>query len=299
MTIHDIPDLEARSTDETSRELRGRVALVTGAWGHHSIGRAIALAFAQAGADVIVSDISPSADSTHPDSPPDWRGIESVADEVTASGQRGLAIECDIADESQVRDLTTTAYTAMGRIDIVVNAARAIVSHERSLASETSQADWDLVMAVNLRGPLFVCREAARHMIEDKRGGSIINVSSTAGQRPAAGNAAYCVSKAGLDMLTRVLALELAGHDIRVNAIAPGVIDTSRVRQEEIRKATTMGLTLTRYRSRQLAERANEIPLRRVGDPDDVAVVARFLASDAGAYITGHIINVDGGLLLV
>lgn len=198
-----------------------------------------------------------------------------------------------------MRNLTTTAHAAMGRIDIVVNAARAFVVHEGSFASETSRADWDQVMAVNLRGPLFVCREAARHMIEDKRGGSIINVSSTAGQRPAAGNAAYCVSKAGLDMLTRVLALELAGHGIRVNAIAPGVIDTSRVRQEEIRKATAMGLTLTQYRSRQLAERANGIPLRRVGNPDDVAGVARFLASDASAYLTGQVINADGGLLLV
>ncbi|HEX4864199.1 MAG TPA: SDR family NAD(P)-dependent oxidoreductase [Acidimicrobiales bacterium] len=276
--------------------LDARVALVTGAWGIGSIGREVALRLAREGADVVVSDIPHPKERIPPQAARvNWQGIEAVRAEIETIGRRSRALECDLTDEAQIDTLVETTLSAMGRIDILVNAARAFTMIGGRGVSETTEADWDLVMAVNVRGPMTLSKQVARAMIAAGRGGSIINISSIAAKQPSVTNAAYSASKAALNMLTRVMALELAPHGIRVNAICPGTINTTRVRPEEVADARAKGLSYERYREEWLARRAKSIPMQRVGTPEDVAGVVYFLASEMSNYMTGQCLSVDGG----
>ncbi len=245
---------------------------------------------------MVVSDIPHPTERIPPQAARvNWQGIEAVRAEIETIGRRSRAVECDLTDEAQITTLVETTLRTMGRIDILVNAARAYTSSSVRGVAETSEADWNAIMAVNVRGPMSLSKHVARAMIEAARGGSIINISSIAAKRPSQRNAAYSASKAALNMLTRVMALELAPHGIRVNAICPGTINTTRVRAEEVDVARGKGLSYEQYREEWLAEKAKAIPMQRVGTPEDVAGVVYFLASEMSSYMTGQCLSVDGG----
>jgi 3-oxoacyl-[acyl-carrier protein] reductase len=279
--------------------LEGKVALVTGAWGINSIGSVTAAYLGAQGADVAVSDLPHPADRVAPEAiKVGWNGITSVRDQIKAAGRRSVAIECDLSDERQIEDLVAATARELGGIDILVNASRAFHRGAGLNVMRVVESDWDWVMAVNVRGPLTTSKHVGRLMAEAGKGGSIINISSIASVRPTPLNAAYSTSKAALNMLTRVMALDLAPHNIRVNAICPGVISTSRVMPEEIEAAAAAGVSYEQYRNEQLSAMAKAIPLGRVGTPEEVAKVAYFLASDLSSFITGQCLTVDGGSVI-
>lgn len=272
------------------------VAVVTGAGGMRSIGRAVAVRLAKDGYDVVISDYERPDDRVGDDErAASWGGLSSVAREIEQFGQRALPVVCDLTSASDIEDLIGQATSELGRIDVLVNTARAFTYPEQVEAIHLSVEAWDHVNAVNVRGPMLTCRAAARAMIDAGVSGRIVNVSSLASHKPTAGSASYCCSKAALDMLTQVLALELGPHGIRVNAVNPGTIATNRVSLQERDRAAREGFALADFRRQQLANAAANNPLRRVGEPDDVADVIAFLVADGSRHINGQCIDITGG----
>jgi dehydrogenase/reductase SDR family protein 4 len=247
--------------------LKGKVALITG--GSRGIGRATALTFADAGADVVVSSRNRR--------PPE---LEKVAEEIRAKGRRALAIPAHVGKKEDVQNLVQKTLREFGRIDILVNNAGA--NPVLSSMVDLEEAAFEKVMEVNLKGALLMSQAVAKEMIK-QGGGRIINISSISGLRARAdGTGAYCISKAGVNMLTQVMARELAEHNILVNAIAPGSIKTEMSRVNWIDPE-------------RRAQRIREIELKRFGEPEEVGGLALFLASEASSFVTGEIIRVDGG----
>ena len=254
-----------------SRPLQDRVAIVTGA--RRGIGRAIALAFAGAGAHVSVAD---------------WEvtdgALEGAAEEIRETGRRSLAVQTDVSKKAEVDDLVRKTLDEFGAIDILVNNAG--IGDGGSLLEATEEA-WQRVIDINLKGAFLCCQAVARGMIE-RRTGSIISIASVEGLRrnpyPKRSNT-YSVAKAGLIMLTRGLAWELGPHNVRINAIAPGGVQTEMTRS--LWENPELGQVLA----------SQLIPLSRIAQPNEIASVAVFLASDASSYITGQTIVADGGLL--
>ncbi len=246
--------------------LEGQVAIVTG--GGTGIGRGIALEFAKAGADVVVASRRLSV-------------LEEVAEEVTALGRRSLAIQTDISRKNDVDNLTQRVMDEFGGIDILVNNA---VLFTGTPVIEISEDDWDKTFDVNLKGYYLCSQAVGRGMVERKKG-NIINVASTAGFRVGLTNSSiYSIAKAGVIMLSRGLARELASYNVRVNTIAPGPVRVER----------SQNLWSNPERLKQEEAR---MPLGRMGEPSDIGSVAVFLASEASSYMTGSTIVVDGGLL--
>ena len=252
--------------DFSKISLDGKVALVTG--GSRGIGRASALAFADAGADVVV------ASRKLPD-------LEAVAGEIKAKGRKGLAIASHIAKIEESKNLVEKVMAEFGRIDILMNNAG--TNPYFGPLMEAEEWAWDVTMNVNLKGQFFLSQLAARIM-KEQGCGNIINTASVAGLR-AGELSIYGVTKAGLIMLTKCMAKEWGQYGIRVNAIAPGIIKT-RLSEElwkepEVGKAAEQGCALV-----------------RLGEPEEVAGVVLFLASDASSYLTGETIVIDGGQML-
>jgi len=247
--------------------LEGKVAVITGA--RRGLGKAIALGFAEAGADVIVCDIVVE----------DGR-LEAVAEEIRKFGRRSLASQTDITSKADVDELIQRVVDEFGKIDILVNSAVATV---RSKMLELSEEGWDKVMDTCVKGYFLPSQAAARKMVEQKSG-NIINVDSTESIKAAAGSIAYTVAMGARDMLTETMAIELGKYNIRVNAIAPHMMKTEMTemwwKDPEILKPWL-----------------EQIPLGRIGEPEDVVGAALFLASDASSWVTGHTLAVDGGYL--
>ncbi len=246
--------------------LPGKVAIVTG--GRRGIGKSIALALAEAGADIAVCD----------------RVIEdgelkAVAEEIQQLGRRSLAVQADITQKAEVARLAQRVMDEFGVIDILVNNAAMNVM---APLLELREDGWDRVIDTDLKGYYLCCQAVGKRMVDQKRG-NIINIASTAAIKAAPQMGAYCIAKAGVVMLTRVLALELAKYNIRVNAIAPYMVKT-KFSQPLWSDPET------------LKQLESEIPLGRLAEPGDIVGSALFLASDASSYITGHTIIVDGGL---
>ncbi|MCE5281984.1 MAG: SDR family oxidoreductase [Deltaproteobacteria bacterium] len=250
--------------------LEGKVALITG--GSRGIGQAIAVAFAEAGADLVVC----SRDRHPPE-------LENTAEQLRSMGRKVLAVPAHVGIKEDVANLVRKALDAFGRIDILVNNAGGNTS--LSTLVDLEEKTFDKVMEINLKGTFLVSQVVAAEMIK-QGGGRIINISSVSGLRARNdGTGAYCISKAALNMMTQVMARELAPHHILVNAIAPGSIRTalSRVNWAD---------------PERLARRVREIEMKRFGEPEEVAGIALYLASKAGSFVTGEIIRVDGGEMI-
>ncbi len=248
--------------------LKGKVALITG--GSRGIGRAIALAYAEAEADLVISSRNKR--------PPE---LEKVVEEIKARGKKALSIPAHVGKKEDVQGLVQKTLQTFGRIDILVNNAGA--NPVLSSMIDLEEDSFEKVLEVNLKGAFLLSKAVAREMIKQGGGGRIINMSSVSGLRARAdGTGAYCISKAAMNMMTQVMARELAPHNILVNAIAPGSIKTefSRVNWTDPERK---------------AQRIREIELKRFGEPEEVAGIALFLASEAGSFVTGEIIRVDGG----
>ena len=242
-----------------------KVALITG--GRTGIGRALAIAFAEAGADVAIC--SRAIESGE---------LEAAAGEIRKFGRRALAIKADVSNKADVEYMVKKTVAELGNIDILINNAGIIVWGSLLEAEEET---WDRIIDTNLKGPYLCSQAVGRLMVEQKKG-VIINIASTGGLRPAMNRTAYSVSKAGLIMLTRVLARELGSYNIRVNAIAPWIVETP-ITASMRDSIGTKDITLT------------NVPLGRIGETDDIVGAALFLASDAASWITGHTVVIDGG----
>jgi 3-oxoacyl-[acyl-carrier protein] reductase len=245
--------------------LQGRVAIVTGA--AQGIGRAIAESLAQAGADVAVADLDPG------------RSSETVQ-AIEKAGRKALNVKVNVADANDAKAMVDQVLKAWGKVDILVNNAG--ITRD-GLLLRMKEEDWDLVLQVNLNGT-FHCTKAALQPMTKQRYGRIVNIASIVGVMGNAGQANYAASKAAVIGFTKTVGREYASRNVTVNAVAPGFIDT----------AMTHGLPLDVKETLQ-----KQIPLGRLGTPADIAAAVRFLASDDAAYITGQVLHVNGGMLMV
>lgn len=244
--------------------LSGKVALVTGA--SRGIGKAIALKLALEGADVVVTATS-------------LERAQKTADEISALGRKSLAVKVDVANSTEVAALFAQTAEVFGKLDILVNNAG--ITRD-GLLMRMKDADWDAVLDTNLKGA-FVCAREAVKLMGKAKGGSIVNISSVVGEMGNAGQANYCASKAGLIGLTKAVAREYAKRNITVNAIAPGFIETDMT---DVLSAAVKDDLL------------KQIPAGRFGKPEDIANAVFFLTSEMGAYVTGQVLSVNGGMYM-
>jgi 3-oxoacyl-[acyl-carrier protein] reductase len=251
-------------------ELKDKVAVITGA--RRGMGRADAINLAKAGAKVVVSDIS-------------QEDCDKVVEEIKKQGGEAIAVKCDVSKKSEADNLVKSAVDKWGRVDILVNNA-GICPFKPFL--EITEEDWDKVLNINLKG-YFLCAQAAAKEMAKQKSGVIVNIASIAmGQQGVGmpGIVHYCASKGGVVGMTEALAVELAPFNIRVNAIAPGVIDTPMVQEAGMDEKAIAGMLM-------------RVPLKRMGKAEDIAKAVLFLASDDSSYMTGATVVVDGGWLAV
>ena len=273
-------------------DLKGKVAIVTGAGRKLGIGRAIALRLAREGADVAVADICREFEEFPDYGLGMWEGLKSTADDVSALGVRGLPLKVDVTDSRLVDEMVAQTMDAFGRIDILVNNAGGVVGPAPSLWIE--EAAWNKTLAINATGTFLCSQRVARTMIARREGGKIINIASIAGKGRPPALAAYCAAKAAVLGLTRVLAFELAASGIQVNAVCPGEVDTDLQRWGWELEAKFRGVPYDEV----VSEEIEKIPLGRLETTDDVANLVVFLASSQSDYMTGQAINVDGGIVM-
>ena len=259
--------------DLSKFSLQGKIAIVTG--GSRGIGKAIALGFAKAGAKVALTSRK-------------INDLEANAAEIKAFGGEALPVQAHLGKKEEIDKMVEVVMDRFGRIDILVNNAGA--SPAMGSVLESDERLWDTIMNLNMKGLYFTSQAVARVM-KEQGGGKIINIASVDGFMPEPGVSVYSISKAGVRMITKAFASELAPFNIRVNTIAPGPISTKMLNshwfhlsQEEAQK--------------EQEAMANLTPMKRIGDPDEIAGAAIYLASDASSYTTGTEIVVDGGILL-
>lgn len=248
-------------------QLENKVAVITGA--SSGIGKAITLAFANEGAAVVVDYRS------HPEA------AQETVEQIKSAGGKAAAVRADVTQPEDVRTLIQHAVQEFGRLDVLVNNAGV----EQKIPFLKTPLDvWNKVITVNLTGPWLGCQEAAKQLVSQGGPGRIINISSVHEDLPMPTNSPYCAAKGGLRMLMRTIALELGPYGITVNNIAPGAVDTP------------MDAPLKEDPD-QMEKLLSEIPLGRMGKPEEIAFLAVYLASDASAYVTGSTLFIDGGMI--
>ncbi len=245
-------------------DLQSRVAIVTGAG--QGIGKSIALKLASYGADVAVIDVN-------------FENATETALAVQAMGRKAMALKVDVTDPKQTQEMAAHVFNELEAVHILVNNAG--ITRD-SLLVRMKEEDWDSVINVNLKGP-FNCIQAVARQMSKQRWGRIINVASIVGQMGNAGQTNYAASKAGLIGLTKTVARELASRNVTCNAVAPGFIETAMT--DKLSKEAIAALRA-------------QIPMDRLGGPNDVAMSVLFLASNAASYITGHVMNINGGMYM-
>ena len=278
--------------------LEGKVALVTGAGGMRGVGRATVMKLAGLGADIALTDVHRETE----DLPPaevrnSWRGIDAVTGEVQAAGRSAFPVYCDLGDSGQIERMVDQVMEHYGRIDVLVNNARAIIGRDKVPVTELEQEVWEHFLRINTTAPYLLTKEVGRRMIEAGNGGRIINIASNASKQASATGAAYSASKFAVLGLTQASALDLAPYGITVNAVCPGPINTDRMSYWERDQAADRGITQEEFRSQIVQAGAQSSPLGRIAEPQDVANVVAFLASDEASFVTGQAYNVNGGLL--
>ena len=244
--------------------LKGQVAVITGA--RRGIGKAISLFFAQSGADVALCDnvVTESEE------------IQHVAEEIRKYGRRVLIFQVDVSVKAEVQHMIDQVVNELGRLDILVNSAGVVI---RKPLHQLEEDEWDRILNINLKG-VFLCSQAAASKMIAQKAGSIINLASRTAFRAGKDNGGYAVSKAGVVMVTKALAVELAQYNIRVNGIAPSIVMTELQSSRDPKVLNAV---------------AAKTPLGRTAQPDEIAQVALFLASNASSFVTGETILVDGG----
>ena len=268
-----------------------RVALITGCGKPVGIGNSTARAFAAKGLTVVVSDVRPTGVANEFNSPEDtdanWGGVDTLVEQIAKTGGTASAVLGDVSQEGDANRMVQEVLARYGRLDILVNNAGAPQGADRNEIEDVPVAAWDLTMGVNAKGAFLMARAAVPAMRE-ARWGRIVSVSSRAAFRPGRKRATYAASKAAIVGFTKSLALDLAPYGITVNAVCPGPIRTSRAISTNRRE---YGDDLeTGFR-----ERSKAIPVGRFGEPDEVASMIAYLASDEAAFITGQAIGIDGG----
>ena len=246
--------------------LSGKVALITGSV--RGIGKAIALELANHGAKIVINDILPKNE------------IDKTLEEIRKSGDQAIGIRADITIFKEVESMVKEIINKFGKIDILVNNAGII---RDSLLIRMKEEDWDAVININLKGTFNCSKTVAKYMMRQKSGGKIVNISSVIGLVGNIGQANYAASKAGIIGFTKSIAKELALRNINVNAIAPGFIETDMTKK---------------LPEKVINDLQQQIPLKRLGTVKDIAKVVYFLVSDNANYITGQVINVDGGMVM-
>lgn len=254
--------------------LAGKVAIVTGAGS--GIGRAIAIRLGQEGADIAVADLNTES-------------AEDTAEEIRKLGRRALSVFVDLSQVGLIQPMIDRVAQEFGRIDILVNNA-GVVQVKPFL--DVTEEEWDRVIDVNMKGTFFCLQAAAKRMVEQGEGGRIINMSSISGRGGRADSSAYAASKMAIISITQSAALALAKDNILVNAISPGIVSTPMWDQIDEERAQLFGYKPGTARA-QLVE---QVPIKRVSEPEEVAAAAAFLASPDASIITGQTINVDGGM---
>jgi NAD(P)-dependent dehydrogenase (short-subunit alcohol dehydrogenase family) len=245
--------------------LKGKIALVTGS--AQGLGKEIASSLAQNGCSLVLADIA------YP---------EETAKQIEEIGSRSISVKADISDEAEVKDMVEKAISEYKKVDILVNNA-GISQLSYTATEDLPIEEWDKIIAVNLRGTFLCCKHVGKQMIRSG-GGSIINISTTAGMTGVPRAPAYCASKAGIILLTKSLALEWVRYNIRVNAIAPHYLETELTKGLRASEKVYDGLV-------------KQIPMRRFAKPAEVVGTVLFLSSPASSYITGTVMVVDGGFL--
>jgi len=248
-------------------DLKGKVAIVTG--GNSGIGKAIVLEMAKQGANIVIDYVA------HPEA------TEELEKQVVALGDQAIGVDADVSQVAELQNLIDAAVNAFGRVDIMVNNAGI---ETRTSVLDTTEAQYEKVLEINLKSAFFGTQLAAKQMIKQGGGGRIINITSVHEDWPMPGNTAYCLSKGGMRMLTRTSGIELAPHNILVVGVGPGAVATP------INISTMENPTL-------LKKLDDAIPIGRMANPEEIGKVVAFIASDEATYVTATTIFVDGGLM--
>ena len=274
--------------------LNGKIALVTGAAGEFGLGRAIAVRLAKEGADVVVNDVVEKPYSLDES---EWLGLQDVVSEIKSLGKRSCRFVVDITNSDEVSAMIKKIVFKFGRIDILVNNAGSKPGKDRVLTVDLDEKEWDRVLKVNAKGTFLCSQVVARHFIEKKIHGKIINISSVVGKEAMPRYAAYSASKFAIIGFTQALALELAPYQINVNAVCPSLVDTERVTQ--LVNALTEDNEQFKDKYEELIQnRSGLVPLGRLATRTDVANIVSFLASEQSNFLTGISVPVAGGSMV-